>query len=290
MSARAGHGAARDSPGELGRAGGALASAFERATSVEPLGDGAWSATCEPGWATQIGANGGYIAAIVLRAMIAELDDPAREARSLTCYYLRPPSMGEVRVEVAVERQGRTMSTVTARLTQGGRLCVVAVAAFAIELSGAVEYGGLPPRAPEPETVALLKPPPDVPIVAQFDVRPTIGGEPYSGAPEAVSGGWLRFADPQPLDAPALAMYADAWLPSPMPYLTRPAAAPTIDLTVHFRAPGAAAAIADEPVLAVFRSSTAAGGLFEEDGELWSRDGVLLAQSRQLGLLLADPR
>jgi Acyl-CoA thioesterase C-terminal domain len=212
----------------------ALASAFERATAVEPLGDGAWSATCDPAWATQIGANGGYIGAILLRAMIAELDDPAREARSLTCHYLRPPGMGDVRVEVAVERQGRTMSTATARLTQGGRLCV--------------------------------------------------------GAPEAVTGGWLRFADPQPLDAPALAMYADAWLPSPMPYLTRPAAAPTIDLTVHFRAPGVAAAIADEPVLAVFRSSTAAGGLFEEDGELWSRDGVLLAQSRQLGLLLADPR
>ena len=75
---------------------------------------------------------------------------------------------------------------------------------------------------------------------------------------------------PQPLDAPALAMFADAWWPSPMPRLTRPVAAPTIDLTVHFRAPAAAAAIAEEPVLAVFRSSTAAGGFFEEDGELWS--------------------
>jgi len=63
-----------------------------------------------------------------------------------------------------------------------------------------------------------------------------------------------------------------------------PAAAPTIDLTVHFRAPAAAAAIVDEPLLAVFRSSTAAGGFFEEDGELWSADGVLLAHSRQLAL------
>ena len=267
-----------------------VTSAFERATAVELLGDGAWSAAYDPAWSTQLGANGGYIAAIVLRAMIAELDDPEREARSLTCHYLRPPSTGELRVEVTVERRGRTMSTASARVTQGGRLCVVAIAAFAVELTGAVEYGGLPPRAPEPESVPALEPPPDVPIVAQFDVRPTVGAEPYSGAPEAVTGGWLRFAEPQPLDAPALAMYADAWLPSPMPHLTEPALAPTIDLTVHFRAPAAAAAIVDEPVLAIFRSSTAAGGLFEEDGELWSRDGVLLAQSRQLALLLADPR
>jgi acyl-CoA thioesterase len=195
-----------------------------------------------------------------------------------------------VRVDVAVERRGRTLSTVTARLTQGGRLCVIAVAAFAVDLAGAVDYAGMPPLAPPPEQVERLAPPPDVPIVAQFDVRPTVGGEPYSGAPEPITGGWLRFADPQPLDAPALAMYADAWLPAPMPFLNRPALAPTVDLTVHFRAPATAAEIADEPVLAVFRSSTAAGGLFEEDGELWSRDGVLLAQSRQLALLLADPR
>ncbi|MEN3282540.1 MAG: hypothetical protein V7607_3680 [Solirubrobacteraceae bacterium] len=265
-------------------------SAFERATAVEPLGDGAWCATCDQAWATQLGANGGFLAAIVLRAMIADLDDPAREARSLTCHYLRPPQMGEVRIEVAVERQGRTISTVTARLAQGGRLCVLAVAAFAIELTGAVDYAGAPPRAPAPEDVPRLAPPPEVPMVAQFDVRPTQGGEPYSGAPEAATGGWLRFADPQPLDAPALAMYADAWLPSPMPLVDGPAVAPTVDLTVHFRAPAVAAAIADEPVLAVFRSSTSAGGLFEEDGELWSRDGVLLAQSRQLALLLAGRR
>jgi acyl-CoA thioesterase len=267
-----------------------VVSAFERATAIEPVGDGAWTATCDGGWSTQLGANGGFIAAIVLRAMIAELDDPARDARSLTCHYLRPPELGEVRVDVAVERQGRTLSTLTARLTQGGRLCVIAVAAFTVELAGAADYAGMPPRAPAPEDVDRLAPPPEVPIVAQFDVRPTLGGERYGGAPEPVTGGWLRFADPQPLDAPALAMYADAWLPSPMPFLNRPALTPTIDLTVHFRAPAVAAEIADEPVLAVFRSSTSAGGLFEEDGELWSRDGVLLAQSRQLALLLADPR
>jgi acyl-CoA thioesterase len=290
MTARTGGGGERVGPGELRRAGGTVASAFERATAVEPLGDGAWQATCDAAWATQLGANGGFLAAIVLRAMIAQLDDPAREARSLTCHYLRPPDMGELRVDVTVEREGRTMSTLSARVTQGGRLCIIAVAAFAIELNGALDYAGALPRAPAPEDVEPLAPPPDVPIVAQFDVRPTLGGEPYSGAPEAATGGWLRFADPQPLDAPALAMYADAWLPSPMPLLDRPALTPTVDLTIHFRAPAAAAEIVDEPVLAVFRSSTAAGGFFEEDGEVWSRDGVLLAQSRQLALLLADPR
>jgi acyl-CoA thioesterase len=265
-------------------------SAFARATAVAPLGGGAWRATCDPAWATQLGANGGYLAALVLRAMAAELHDPAREARSLTCHYLRPPVGGEVRLDVEVARRGRSLSTVTARLSQAGALCVLAVAAFAIELDGALDYAAQAPAARAPEDVERLPPVAEVPITAHFVMRPTLGAALYAGAEESVTGGWLRFADPQALDAAALAMYADAWWPSPLPRLTRPVTAPTIDLTVHFRAPGAAAAIAEEPVLAVFRSSTAAHGFFEEDGELWSRDGVLLAHSRQLALILDGAR
>ncbi|MGZ4786392.1 MAG: hypothetical protein ACXV5S_12035 [Acidimicrobiales bacterium] len=36
----------------------------------------------------------------------------------------------------------------------------------------------------------------------------------------------------------------------------------------------------------VFRSTVASDGFIEEDGELWSRDGTLLAQSRQLAVFL----
>ena len=265
-------------------------SAFARATAVDPLGEGVWRAACDPAWNTQLGPNGGYLAAIILRAMLAELDDEARAARSLTCHYLRPPGAGELRLDVTVERSGRSLSTIGARLSQEGALCVIAVGAFAVEFRGAMDYAAAPPPMPAPAEVERLAPVAIVPITEHFEMRPTIGAPLYAGAPESTSGGWLRFAEAQPLDAPALAMFADAWWPSPLPRLTRPAAAPTIDLTVHFRAPAAAAAIADEPVLAVFRSSTAADGFFEEDGELWSADGILLAHSRQLALLVDGGR
>jgi hypothetical protein len=68
--------------------------------------------------------------------------------------------------------------------------------------------------------------------------------------------------------------------------LTAPVAAPTVDLTIHFRRalplPGMDPAA---PLLGLFTSRFSADGFFEEDGELWSPDGVLLAQSRQLALL-----
>lgn len=70
----------------------------------------------------------------------------------------------------------------------------------------------------------------------------------------------------------------------------RPAGGGThIDLTVHFRAPlPPPGASPEDHVLAVFRSTTAREGFWEEDGELWSRGGVLLAQSRQLALVLPE--
>ena len=60
---------------------------------------------------------------------------------------------------------------------------------------------------------------------------------------------------------------------------------PTIDLTIHFRANVPIASMTDtDYCLVVFRSQLAAQGLIEEDGEVWSPDGVLLAHSRQLAL------
>jgi acyl-CoA thioesterase len=260
---------------------------FDRATAIEPLGRGAYAGTVDAGWFAGRGPNGGYLAAIVLRAMVAEVDDPAREPRSLTCHYLRPPAAGAIRVEVTVERAGRATSTLTARLVQDGRQCIVAIAAFGVDVPAPAAYASAPPAVAAPEEI----PPVDnrrsgLSIVSRFEARPAVGDEMFAGAGEALTGGWLRFAEPRPTDAIALAMFADAWWPAPWVRLREPVAAPTIDLTVHFRAPRAAAALpAGEPVLAVFRSTTAADGFFEEDGELWSRDGVLLAQSRQLALL-----
>jgi acyl-CoA thioesterase len=62
---------------------------------------------------------------------------------------------------------------------------------------------------------------------------------------------------------------------------------PTVDLTIHFRCDLRARAARDahEWLLVVFRSRQAREGFVEEDGEIWSRDGELLAHSRQLAVV-----
>ena len=57
--------------------------------------------------------------------------------------------------------------------------------------------------------------------------------------------------------------------------------APTLDLTIHFRAPVAGNGCWPTT------GRASAGGAWEEDGELWGADGTLLAQSRQLALIRA---
>lgn len=268
--------------------------AFDEATAIAALGGGAFSAVCDPAWDAPRGPNGGYLAAIVLRAMAARLDDPSRPARSITLHYLRPPRAGALRIDVEVERSGRTLSTLSARLSQDDRLCVLAVAAFAgafPEAHGARFAAPMPRVPPAAEVPVLPAHEQAPPIRHRFVMRHAVGPAPFSGGEEALTGGWISLHEPQGLDAATLAFYTDAWLPPVFGRLAVPLAAPTIDLTIHFRDPAAALGVPpDEPVLGVFRSDYAADGLAESDGELWSPDGVLLAHSRQLMLLLPlDP-
>ena len=69
------------------------------------------------------------------------------------------------------------------------------------------------------------------------------------------------------------------------PALGRFVAAPTLDLTIHIRRPLPPAGMTPEDFLLVrFTSRLSVGGVWEEDGALWTPSGELLAQSRQLAL------
>src|ERR1019366_8093987 len=75
---------------------------------------------------------------------------------------------------------------------------------------------------------------------------------------------------------------------APFMLTAEPNPAPTIDLTVHFRTamPRVADPDPNELCLARIRGGVIYEGFFEEDGVIWAADGTVLAQSRQLGLLL----
>lgn len=261
---------------------------FDRAIAAAPIhgAPGQYAVEFSADWSAPAGPNGGYLAAMVLNAMQAALDEPARPPRSMTLHYLRPPQPGAGTISVATERAGRTMTTLTARVEQGGKTMVVAIAAFGAARAPVLEFAEPMPDAPP---VAELKAMPKLeqmpPIAHRFDLHPLPGPYPFTGADRAELGGWARLPEPRPLDALLLAIGTDIWLPPVFLRLTTFVAAPTVELTIHFRHVPPAGTTDDSLHFARFVTRTSAEGFVEEDGWIWSPDGTLLAQSRQLALL-----
>ena len=261
---------------------------FDRDTHASLAAPGVYDVSIDRGWWVARGPNGGFVAALFVRALEQTVADPARQLRSLTVHYVRPPLEGAARVETRVERVGGSLTTVSARLLQGDSLKALALAAFskpraAAELHHAVMPEVAPPEAAPPRRDAR------VPIHERYEQRWVIGPRFFEGARgrEAITGGWIRLAEgTRPLDGALLVAFADAWPPSVFAsneISMTPGGVPTVDLTVHIRAP---LPQPDDFVLVAFRTRTVAGGFLEEDGEIWSRGGRLLAHSRQLGVLL----
>lgn len=268
-----------------------MTSRFERDTAVTRIAAHHYEGRMDEGWWILRGPNGGYVAAVLLRALTAAVGDPERAPRSLTLHYTSPPTAGPVSVETRIERQGRSLTTVSARMSQAGQLRAVAIAAFSKSRPAPHFRHAVMPEVTPPEKLPrlqLTKPGP-LPIHARYDYRWAVGTPPGEGPDKALCGGWIRLQEPHPIDAAVLAAFADAWPPAvffwaPPGELLR--GAPTVDLTVHFRTPLPHPGIGPEDfLLAVFRSREASDGFVEEDGEIWSRNGVLLAHSRQLAMI-----
>jgi acyl-CoA thioesterase len=262
--------------------------AFDDDTAVERVGADLYRATIDPKWWVLRGPNGGYVAAILQRAMTEAVGDDERPARSLTVHFLTPPDAGPVDVHARIDRQGRSLTSTSARLVQGDRLIATAVGAFSTRRE-AIEYSELempdvPPPDEVPSNVAE-----GAPAHAQmFDWRPAIGKVPFAAGERAITGGWFRLKEPQLADPVVLTSYADGWFPALFLRTREPVGVPTVDFTVHFRAglplPNARP---EDYYLVVFRAPLSHDGFVVEDGEIWSQDGQLVAQARQLAVVLS---
>ncbi|MGH2807167.1 MAG: acyl-CoA thioesterase [Actinomycetota bacterium] len=263
-------------------------SSFETDTAVTPQGDGVFSADVNERWWVVRGPHGGYIAAILLRALMERVGDDDRPPRSLTIHYVAAPKAGAAEIATTIEREGTSSTFASARMTQNGKLMANAIAVFSRPWTGLEFFDATMPETVPPEEgfpVNGLEGTP--PFLNNFDMRWTLGEPPMSGADEALVGGWMRLDEPLVADYPSIACLMDAGPPAIFPRVTEPFVAPTLDLTIHFRTtvplPNAGP---EDYYLGKFWSLMGRDGFFEEDGQLWSRDGTLIAQSRQLALAL----
>jgi len=262
-------------------------SVFDDDTAVARQGDH-WVGHVSPRWAVGANPNGGYLLAIAARAMLADSGHP--DPWTVTAHYLSPPTEGPVEVRTSVIKPGRTYSTVSGELHQGGRERVRILAAFGdlAARHGVTRVAAAMPAIPPPEECRPLfevtpggsERSPEV--IRRFEVRVPAdtpwGRQPGDGPFEIT--GWIRFADGSDASVLSLLLMVDAYPPTLVGGM-EVGWVPTVELTTHIRARPAPGWL-----LGTFRTRFLIDGLLEEDGELWDSEGRLVALSRQLAIAL----
>jgi acyl-CoA thioesterase len=258
---------------------------FDADTALEPAGERRWRTWVPEHWFVGRGPNGGYLAAVAARAAEAAAGRPLR---SLALHFAAAPAVGPLAVAATLEREGRSYTAASVRIEQDGRPMTLALATLGeLPADGAAwDATAMPAAVPLAETRPFPYDEAGAPVfMRNYDMRWALGDEALPG-----SGGWIRTAEPRALDAPLVAAMTDAWAPAAFVALGRFVAAPTLDLTIHFRHALPVAGMAPEDyVLGRFQTRQSVAGVWEEDGELWSPGGALIAQSRQLALVRELP-
>ena len=263
--------------------------AFDEDSRVVAAGSsGEFAAELTSRWNGTAGAvNGGYMLAICARALA--LGMPFPDPVVVSGFFLRPGTAGPAAVSTSVIRSGRSTAFGEAALTQDGKDVVRVTAAFARlgeDQDGLVFLDGTPPALPPPaECVGVPVGSFGLASIAErIEFRSAELPGWFLGRPSGrpASEFWMRFADGREADLLSLPLLVDSTAPS---VLELGAGSVTIQLTVHLRAHPA-------PGWLACRATTrfVSNGYHEEDFEVWDSAGTLVAQSRQLALILPVSR
>lgn len=264
---------------------------FEAITRWAQTSPGHFSGHPDASWYQGKAMFGGMLSASLLRALRTTVADDVRLPRTLTVHFCAPVKDAPAQIVTAVERMGARVTHTSARLLQDGKPACLASATFAMGRAQGPSYQDdvMPTVTPYEDLEALPVGTPLLPIFTQhFEFRFCGGHAPFSSAAESYVAAWVRPRQPLVLDPFLAAALLDVMPPAFFTRLDAPAGGATVDLTMAFFEPlPRPGATADEPYLTTVRSRWAHGGYAEQLNQLWTRDGVLLGQCRQMVAMLS---
>jgi hypothetical protein len=251
---------------------------FDDAIRLQARGDGRFAGRTSADYRNMVGPYGGITAAVLLNALMQRperLGDPV----ALTVNYAGPVADGDFEVLTREIRTSRTTQHWLATLEQGGdgSVTTTATAVFGTRRDTWDLTESRPPDLPPRERVAESRGTISAPWSQRYERR-TIDD---LAAREARS--WLADDPPRPLDFPALASLCDAV--RPWIFARRPQRTPigTVTLNVYFHVAGdELARLGAAPVLGVARTNVIRRGFFDQEAQVWSEDGAMLATTQQL--------
>lgn len=258
---------------------------FDAAVHLEPHGAGRMRGRTRPDWANMVSPFGGITAAVLLRA-IEQHPDSQGEPLALTVNFLTQIADDDFDIDSRAVRINRTNQHWIAELSQRGQVTTTATAVFGTHRDTWVDTEAEPPPAPRPEETAPGGFAEGIAWAHNYDMRFVEGAVPREGdrrQPSSTTTLWVRDVRSRKHDFAALAALSDVFYPRV--FLRRGGFVPagTVTLTTYFHLDTRQLdELGGDFVLGTARANRFSGGYFDQSGQLWSRDGALLASSHQL--------
>lgn len=258
--------------------------------------NGTYTATLSRDWEIW-GPNGGYLAAIALRA--AGTETPLRRPATLACQFLSVAEFGPVDLTVRVLRAAKRAAAVGVSMSQNGRAIVEALAwAVDADSKGLEHNVTRMPSVPAPGALQSyeelqLEGYPWFPFWQNVETR-EIGRPLDQNEPgEPVWQAWMRFRPAATFDDPFVDAARAVVLLDTMSWpaaarahaFPRPYLAPSLDVSVQFHQRAAGS----EWLLCDTRAPIANGGLIGSQAQVWSQDGQLIASGGSQLLCRPNP-
>jgi acyl-CoA thioesterase len=259
---------------------------FDKAIRLDTVDDNIRRGRTQPDWANMVGPFGGITAATLIRAVETH-PDRIGEPLALTVNFAAPIADGDFDVELRAARTNRSNQHWMLELSQDGDVKTTATALFGLRRETWEDTEVRRPSVPAPEEIDPSSVQRDFIVWGRmYDMRYADGpfpGEDAQPNPSATTKMWMRDTEQRRVDYPALAALCDIFYPRV--FLRRGGFVPagTISLTTYFHADqDQLDALGGDYVLGTARANRFSRGYFDQDAELWTRDGVLLATSHQI--------
>jgi acyl-CoA thioesterase len=262
---------------------------FDAALNLSAAGHLTWSGHTHPAYSNFNGQFGGITAATLLRAILTAAQGGGVPV-SVTVNYCAAMGQGPFTVSVREIRRGRTLQHWSADLVQGDKVCASALVALAQRKDSWSHAPLAPPPAPAPVGLPKLNMGDGKGWVGQYDMRIIEGGiEHLRGQPPLTTPGsartllWMRPSTPRPLDFEGLMCMSDAFFVRMIQVRNTFPPMGTVSITTYFHCDAAALATqGDQYLLCQVDSRIFRDTFHDQSAELWSRDGVLLANTHQI--------
>ena len=263
---------------------------FDQAIALQPLervessANGCYSGSTHAAWLNMVGPFGGITAAVLLNAVMLHpnrLGNPV----SFTINFCAGVAEGAFEIIAKPARTNRSTQHWTVELTQAGSTVLTATAVTAVRRTTFSRIESHMPTVTSanrlPRAAADF-----LPWMQRYDMRSLTGHLPtvWDGVEgDTLTQMWVRDVQERQIDFMSLTAMADSFFPRV--YLRRRTFVPigTVSMTVYFHADAAElATLGTSFVLGQAKAQCFYNGFFDQNAQLWSEAGTLLATTHQV--------